>query len=65
MAKNKYSSKRTRHIDVKHQVVSDAGTAGQVNIVYVGMESQHADILTKALERDSFEKHVRVIMNVD
>ena len=63
MANNKHSSRRTRHIDVKHHVVRDAVEEGVVRIVYVRSEDQHADILTKALDMRSFESHAKVFMN--
>ncbi|CAN0372224.1 unnamed protein product, partial [Ascophyllum nodosum] len=49
MVNNKHSSRRTRHIDVKHHIVRDAVEDGLVRIIYVGSEEKHADILTNAL----------------
>ncbi|CAM9520770.1 unnamed protein product, partial [Ascophyllum nodosum] len=54
MANNKHSSRRTRHIDVKHLIVRDAVEEGLVRTVYVRNEEQHADILTKALDMRTF-----------
>ncbi|CAN0473389.1 unnamed protein product [Ascophyllum nodosum] len=45
MANNKHSSRRTRHIDVKHHIVRDAVEEGLVRIVYVRSEEQHADMI--------------------
>ena len=64
MANNRYSSRRTRHIDVKHHVVRDAVEEGTVRIVYVGTVHQHADILTKALDARTFDLHAKVLMNL-
>lgn len=48
------NSKRTGHIDVKHHVVRNAVDEGKVTIVYVETGSQHADVLTKGLEKNTF-----------
>ena len=64
MANNKHSSKRTRHIDVKHHIVRDAVEEELVRIVYVRNEEQHADILTKALDMRTFEPHAKALMNL-
>ena len=64
MAKNKHSSKRTRHIDVKHLVVRDAVQEGLVRNVYVRSEDQHADIFTKVLDMRTFELHAKALMDV-
>ena len=50
MATNRFSSRRTRHVDVKHHIVRDAVDNGIVRIHYVKSEEQHADVLTKALD---------------
>ena len=63
MANNKHSSRRTRHIDVKHHIVRDAVEEGLVRIVYGRSEEQHADILTKALDMRTFELHAKALMN--
>ena len=63
MANNKFSSKRTRHIDVKHHAIRDAVEEGKVKVEYVVTEEQHADVLTKALAAQKFEKHVMFLMN--
>ena len=63
MANNKHSSRRTRHIDVKHHIVREAVEEGLVRIVYVRSEEQHADILTKALDMRIFQLHAKALMN--
>ena len=63
MANNKHSSRRTRHIDVKHHIVRDAVEEGLVIIVYVRSEEQHADILKKALDMRTFELHAKVLVD--
>ncbi|CAM9933318.1 unnamed protein product [Ascophyllum nodosum] len=63
VANNKHSSRRTRHIDVKHNIVRDAVEEGLVRIVYVRSEEQHTDILTKALDMRTFELHAKALTN--
>lgn len=62
MAKNRFSSKRKRHVDIKHHTVRDAVEAGKVSILHVRSEEQHADILTKALDMKTFERHARFVI---
>ena len=49
-ATNRFSSRRTRHVDVKHHIVRDAVESGVVQIHYVKSGKQHTDVLTKALD---------------
>ena len=64
MANNKHSSRRTRHIDVKHHIVRDAVEDGLVRIIYVGSEEQHADILTNALGMRILKLQAKAPMNL-
>ena len=64
MAENRFSSRRTRHIDVKHLMVRDAVDGGMIRVEYVLLGEQHADVLTKAIDAESFEKHARFLLNV-
>ena len=57
---NKHASRRTRHIDVKHQLVRDASDTRKVRVAYVRSDDQHADLLTKPLR---FYKHAKYILN--
>ena len=59
MATNCFSSRRTRHVDVKHHIVRDAVESGVVRIHYVKSGEQHADVLTKALDVNTFKTHGR------
>ena len=64
MATNRFSSRRTRHVDVKHHIVRDAVESGVVRIHYdVKSEEQHADVLTKALDVKTFETHARFLLS--
>ena len=62
MATNRFSSRRTRHVDVKHHIVRDA-VESVVQIHYVKSGEQHADVLTKALDVNTFETHMRFLLN--
>ena len=63
MANNRCSSRRTRHVDVKHHIVRDAVESGRVRTHYVESGEQHADVLTKALDINTFKTHARVLLN--
>ena len=64
MAENRFSSRRTRHIDVKHHMVRDALDGEIIRVEYIKSREQHADVLTKAINAKSFEKHARFLLNV-
>ena len=64
MTENRFSSRRTRHIDVKHHMVTDAVDGGIIRVEYVKSREQHADVLTKAMDAKSFEKQARFLLNV-
>ena len=63
MATNRFSSRHTRHADVKHHIVRDAVESGIVRIHYVKSGKQHADVLTKALNASTFETYTRFLLN--
>ena len=64
LATNKYASRRTKHIDVKHHLVKDASDARNLIVAYVRSEDQHADLLTKPLDMQKFYKHAKFILNL-
>lgn len=55
---DKFSSRRTRCVDINHNVVRDTADAGKVMVTYVRMGDQHAGVPTKALLQNSFGKQV-------
>ena len=63
MAENRFSSKRTRHVDIKHHIVRDAIEGRVVDIEHVRSEEQHAEVLTKTLDMKTFERHASFLMN--
>ena len=63
MATSHFSSRRTRHVDMKHHIVRDAVESAVVQIHYVKWREKHADVLAKALYAITFETHARVLLN--
>ena len=57
LATNPLSSARSRHIDVRFHYVRHLVSSGLVSVCYVGTKDQHADILTKPVEGNSFVYH--------
>ena len=64
MASDLFSSRRTRHVDVKHHIVCNAAESGIVQTHYVTSGEQHTDVLTKALDVNTFETHARFLLNL-
>lgn len=50
-------SKRMKHIDVKYKFINHAIENKEVNVIYIPTSEQTADIMTKSLGRNLFEKH--------
>ena len=63
MVTNRFSSRRTRHVDVKHHIVCDAVEIGVVRIHYVKSGEQQAGVLKKLLDVHSFETYARFLLN--
>ncbi|XP_070004970.1 secreted RxLR effector protein 161-like [Nicotiana sylvestris] len=57
MAKNQVPHKRTRHIDVRHHFLRDNIEKGLICTKFCSTEDQIADIFTKALSREHFERN--------
>ena len=57
MAKNPVQHKRTKHIDVRHHFLRDNVGKGNIVMEFCKTENQVANIFTKALGRDSFQKN--------
>lgn len=56
LSKNKVTSKRTKHIDVRYHFTRERVESGEVVLEYVPSAEQLADLLTKALERVKVER---------
>lgn len=63
--KKRFSSRRTRHIDVKHHIVRDTLDEGVAKINCVKSGLQHANALTNPVGVKSFETHREFFLNVD
>ena len=63
MATNHFSSRRMRHVDVKRHNIRDAVESGIVRIHYVKSGEQHANVLTKALDINTFEPRARFLLS--
>ena len=58
------AASRSKHIDVKFHFIQGLVRSGEIRILHVGTESQHADILTKALWRKKFVMHRTALMDL-
>lgn len=56
LVRNPEFHRRTKHIDVKYHIIREAHVGGQINVNYVGTNDQVADLFTKPLPRDRFER---------
>ena len=58
-----YGSALTRHIDRILFKLREMRGAGLVTVKYLGTEENTADIFTKILDRQPFEKHRKTVLN--
>ena len=56
LVKNPEYHKRTKHIDIQYHFIREKFEHGEIDISYISTDLQLADILTKALPRDKFER---------
>ena len=57
LAKKTLSSSNSKHIDVRHHFLREMAASGDISVQYLRSKDQHADILAKAIGRESFERH--------
>ena len=57
LAKNPLGSSNSKHIDVRYHSLRELVGKGDLCMKYLRTEDQHADILTKAVAREGFDKH--------
>ena len=57
IAKNPCQYKMTKHIDIHHHSLRDNVKKGLINMNFCATNKQTADIFTKALSRDQFERN--------
>jgi hypothetical protein len=58
MAENSSSGIRTRHIDTRYHVVREHVKDGLIKIVFVKSSTNDADMFTKNVGKEAYEKHV-------
>ena len=62
---NPVSNANSKHIDVRHHFLRELVHQGDISVVHVPSEYQHADILTKALAFYLFMIHRRLLINLN
>jgi hypothetical protein len=63
MAENSSSGVRTGHIDTRYYFVHVHVEDGLIEIVFVKSSINEADMLTKNVEKESYEKHVNKLLD--
>ena len=63
VSKNPVHHSRTKHIDVRHHFLRDHVEKGNVMLTHVRTKDQVADIFTKGLSREPFER-LRVMLGL-
>ena len=56
ISKNPVQHSRTKHIDIRHHYIRDLIEDKVITLEHVATEEQIADIFTKALDANQFEK---------
>ena len=64
VAKNILSSSNSKHIDVRYHFLRELVGTGDLSVKYLRTEDQHADIVTKAIGKESFEKHRDFLLEI-
>lgn len=57
LAGNPLSSPNSKYIDVRHQLLRELVSKGDITITHASSRNQHDDILTKALAREEYLTH--------
>jgi len=57
ISKNPCQHKRTKHIDIRHHFLRDNVEKGLISMNFCTTDKQIADIFTKALSREQFERN--------
>ena len=64
LADNPLSSSNSKHIDVRYHFLRELVSNGDITVDHIAGKEQCADILTKALDRTSFETHRDFLLGV-
>ena len=65
LAQNPITNSNSKHIDVRHHFLRELAARKEISITHVPSPFQHADFLTKAIPRESFELHRNLAMNLE
>jgi hypothetical protein len=65
LGQNPEFHKRSKHIDIQYHYIREAIQEQKVKLTYINTKSQLADILTKNVNREAFEKLVKLANLVD
>ena len=63
LASNPILSQRTKHISVRQHFIREFVQGGIIKVIFVRSRNNDADIFTKKLSRELFEKHKNRIIN--
>ena len=61
---NFITNSNSKHIDVRYHFLRELVGRKEISIIYVPSPFQHADLLTEAIPRDSFEFHHSLATNL-
>ena len=65
LARNPITNSSLKHIDERQHFIRDLVARKGISITHVvASEYQHADLLTKAISRESFKLHRDFVMNL-
>lgn len=56
VSKNPVMHRRTKHIDVRYHYLRNMSSEGVIELVLCGTQDQIADIMTKPIKLDQYEK---------
>ena len=62
LADNPFSSSNSKHIDFRQHFIREKVDVGEVSIMHVASEDQHADILSKEFPCFACERHKYFVM---
>ena len=63
-ARSLIANSNSKHIDVRHHFIRDLVARKEISIIHVASEYKHADFLTKAVSKGSFELHSDFVINL-
>ena len=64
LAQNPVTNSNSKHIDVRNHFLRELFRQGDIQVLQIPSEFQHADILTKALAYYYFAFHRKLLMNL-